>query len=208
MPDPTTLTMAALAREIGALREILTGQITGQREAFEARLTGMDRAVDLLQAWRDGQPGVVDARIDHLSKLLNERFNTVGQQFKGIDTQFDERDVRVREAALSQTTAVNAALQAQKEAAGEQAKSFSLSIDKSEKGTLEQINQQRVLLEKTNDALDSKISDLKDRINRIEATAAGRGAATTDGRAWVAAGIGAVLFLVALVDFAARLAGK
>ena len=97
-----------------------------------------------------------------------ETFNTVQEKFSGVEKQFGERDVRVIQAASAQTTAVNAALQAQKEAVTEQNKSFTLSIDKSEKGTGEAIAQQRTLLQTATGSLGDKIDDLKSRFAAVE----------------------------------------
>jgi hypothetical protein len=180
VPDPTLLTMAALNREITALREILEARIGGDREIIATRLAGMDEAIKLLQTILDRRAAETDVKVAHLQALhdqkfatVEERFKTVGVEFVSVQTQFSERDVRGRDAALANTTAVNAALQAQKEAAGEQAKSFTLSIDKSEKGTLEQIAQQRVLLETMKQTLDGKVEDVKERVTRVESVAVG-----------------------------------
>lgn len=183
-PDPTVLTTAALnqaitqlthtrEREMGSLREIFERMLIGQRDTFEARLRGMDEAIKLLQTIQDRFPEQVDVKVMHLQALHDQRFKTVEVEFQSVQTQFSERDVRGRDAALANTTAVNAALQAQKEAAGEQAKSFTLSIDKSEKGTLEQIAQQRVLLETMKQTLDGKVEDVKERVTRVESVAVG-----------------------------------
>jgi hypothetical protein len=157
VPDPTLLTTQQLQREIAALKEVMF-----------TRLNGMDRAIVLFNENITRVPTDTDRQIGHLKELMLETFKTVREQFNGVEKQFIERDVRVIQSATAATTAVNAALQAQKEAAGEQAKSFSLSVNKSEQSTLEQITQQRVLLQTATGSLNDKIDDVKQRLTTIE----------------------------------------
>jgi hypothetical protein len=215
VPDPTELTSMLVDKAFSNLREILEAQIQGQKELFQARFAAIEQATQLHQDRFDRIPDQIDAKITSLARLGEERFKTieehhktVEQQFLGIQTQFQERDVRVRESALAATTAINAALQSQKEAAGEQAKSFTLSIDKSEKGTLEQINQQRALLDAMKQGFDGKIDDVKERVTRIESIGAGRiaevvdtRAAATDSRGNTTLVIYAALALLAVLTF-------
>lgn len=199
VPDPTLLTSAALTREINGLREIMDAKIEGQQHVFETRLNGMDEAIKLLQTILDRRSAETDVKVSHLQALHDEKFKTVGVEFVSVQTQFSERDVRGRDAALANTTAVNAALQAQKEAAGEQAKSFTLSIDKSEKGTLEQIAQQRVLLETMKQTLDGKVEDIKERVTRVESMALGATATRADATTAHTAGAQNVGIIVGII---------
>ena len=129
VPDPTELTATLVNVAIGNLREILEKEIDGNRRTLEARLNGNDKAIELLQTQQtksvdtlqaqiDARPAEIDARIKHLQDLFDERFKTVGVEFRGIQVQFDERDTRVKESATATATAVAAALQAAKEAVG------------------------------------------------------------------------------------------
>jgi hypothetical protein len=104
--------------------------------------------------------------VDALQLLLEAKIagkdNFYSEKFDSIQTQFKERDIRTDQTASQVKLAVDAALQAQKEAAGEQAKSFSAATSKSETAMNKQI-----------EGLDGKITDVKDRLNRIEAVNAG-----------------------------------
>jgi len=188
-------------------------------KTIEQRLDSADTAITLvranavqvhntLQTQIDNRPAEIDARIKHLEDLFAEKFRTVNEQFVGVQTQFSERDVRVRESAQAATTAINAALQSQKEAAGESAKSFSLSVDKSERTTLEQINQQRSLLDAMKQGFDGQLGDIKDRVTRIESLAVGRvaeagehRAVATDNRGTIALAISAGVALFGVISF-------
>ena len=161
-PDPTRLTSAALDKATQALREIL-----------ETRITGIEAQIVLLQQDIRNRPAEIERAIVHLKELHEEKFS-------GVQIQFKERDERTTASKTASDTAVAAALQAQKEAAGESAKSFTLSIDKSERATLEQITQQRQQIQTSTANLDGKIDDLKERVTRIEGAAVGIVAAKTE----------------------------
>lgn len=161
IPDPTVLTTAAILRELAALREVLEAKIDGQRAFFIARIEGMDKAISLLQVITDRQPSDVDKKISNLQRLHEEKFSSV-------QVQFQERDVRVEQTAKDTKTAVDAALAAQEKSAGKQADSFALSIGKSETATTKQMDGLGVLIQQSTKASDEKISDIKDRLTRIE----------------------------------------
>lgn len=106
--------------------------------------------------------------------LLKGEIARVEEKFAAIQTQFTERDtrsdqiaaqvaIRTDQAASQVKLAVDAALQAQKEAAGEQAKSFTLATNKSETSMNKQI-----------EGLDSKINDVKERLTKVEGMGVGQ----------------------------------
>lgn len=94
--------------------------------------------------------------IDRLEDKSTMRFDgaiaRVEERFSSIKIQFLERDVRF-----------DAALQSQKEAASEQAKSFTLATNKSETSMNKQI-----------EGLDSKINDVKERLTKVEGMGLGQ----------------------------------
>lgn len=180
-PDPTTLTTQNLQREIASLKELVLTIIGGMQQAIEVSHadlvrvpTDVQKQVGNLKELHDEKFASVHRQLEQLSKLTEEKFKIVDQQFKGVENQFSERDVRVKDSAAAATTAINAALQSQKEAAGEQAKTFTLSVDKSEKATKEQIDQQRLLQQTNYDSLNDKISMLDGRVTRSEGTGQGK----------------------------------
>ena len=184
IPDPSVLTTRQLLREINSLRELLETRLESTttandliRSVIETRLDGMDKAIRLLQDTADKFPARIDEKISALREVHEQRFdeisNTHGEKFNSIQTQFKERDVRSDQSSKDQKVAVDAALQAAKEAVGEQNKSSGLAIAKSETATMKQIDQLGVLIQTTTKAFDDKISDLKERITRIEGAGAG-----------------------------------
>jgi hypothetical protein len=179
IPDPSILTTEALAREIFALRELLEVKlgaadtsITQIRAILETRLDGMDKAIRLLQQTADKFPAAVDEKIHALREIHEQRFtaitDTTSEKFLSIEKQFAERDVRTEQAAGAVKIAVDAALQAQKEAAGEQNRSNALAQSKSETAFTKQIDQMSTLIQTMTKAFDDKIGDVKDRLTRIE----------------------------------------
>lgn len=172
-PDPTVLTTAALVREVDSLRERTTHDNTMLRELIEARLNGNDAAVSLLRTTTDAIPQKISAAVSSLQELHEEKFNSIGIQFK-------ERDVRTDQTSRDSKVAVDAALKAQQEAFAEQNKSSALAISKSEAATTKQIDLiggNIIALSKSiddkfkavDDKLNSSVSDVKERLTQIEA---------------------------------------
>ena len=191
--DPTVLTTEQLLRETASLREIVEAQISGNRLVFEARLAGMDTALQLLQTTTDKQPVLVDGKLGHLRVLHEEKFTS-------IQVQFTERDVRTEQTAKDSKVAVDAALQAAKEAVGEQNKSNAASIAKQEAAFTKQIDQIVLLITSNNDNTEGKITDLKDRMNRIEGGDAGEKTTKDDSRANMALIISVVIAAVVVLE--------
>jgi len=94
-------------------------------------------------------------------------------ELENIQTQFKERDTRVEQTAKASKEALDAALQAAKEAVGEQNKSNSVSIAKSEATTLKQIDGLAGSITALATTLNDKIDDLKERLTVIEGRASG-----------------------------------
>jgi hypothetical protein len=168
IPDPTVLTTQQLQREISTAREMVESAVSSLRQIIETRLSGMDRAIELLQAQSDRLPGHIAAEVSQLQKLHEEKF-------KSIATQFSERDTRTEQTSRDSKVAVDAALQAAKEAVGEQNKSNALAIAKSEATFTKQIDQIGVLISTGQKATDDKIDDMKSRLQAIESQKKGGG---------------------------------
>ena len=148
--DPTQLTTEQLLRELRHLRDTI-----------ETRLSAMDKATELSNENFTRVPTDTDKQISHLKALHAEKFT-------GIQLQFHERDVRSAAAEDAAKVAVNAALQAQKEAAAAQNASNATAIAKSENATLKQIDGILALLGSNNIALNDKITVINGRLDRGE----------------------------------------
>ncbi len=192
-PDPTMLTTAQLDRAINGLRDLLTAERLGQREIFTTRLDDMDRAKDLLREKIDAMPDEFEKLVAGLRTLHDEKF-------RSIQVQFAERDVRTEQSAKDSKVAVDAALQAAKEAVGEQNKSSSLAIAKSETATTKQIDQLGVLISTTAKGVDDKIDDIKQRLTTIEGRANGVTTTQEVGRSNIGLIISAVIAGVIVIE--------
>ena len=148
-----------------SLQSIRASQIS-IKEIIETRLNGMDKAIELLQANNTEIPKMVDEKIGALREVHDEKFASIQVQFK-------ERDTRTDQSSRDSKVAVDAALQAAKEAVGEQNRSSALAIQKSETGTTKQIDQLAVLIQSTAKGSDDKIDDIKERLTRIEGKSTG-----------------------------------
>lgn len=203
-PDPTRLTTEQLTRAILDLKELFNMQLTSVlkdieiinqvvirrpaevdkqidhlRGFLEARIDGMDRANVLLQQILDRTPLIVDEKIEALGRLHEEKFLSIAGQFR-------ERDVRTEQSSKDSKVAVDAALQAAKEAVGEQNKSSALAIAKSEASTVKQIDQLGLLIATQATGFNDKVADLKDRITLM----VGHGGGIKDSWGWLVAAIG------------------
>lgn len=159
--DPTRRTLEQSRRDIEALREYLVAIIDGNRGEIGAQLTGNAKAVELLQVATDKQPKLISEAVAQLEALQNETF-------RSIQTQFVERDKRTEQLSIADKTAIAAALQAQKEAAGATNDSNNAAVTKMENNFAKLIEQTQNLLQQSTKNFDDKIDDLKNRLTTIE----------------------------------------
>jgi hypothetical protein len=183
IPDPTILTTQQLGTAVSSLREII-----------EARLDAMDKAIVLIQNKADRVPSEVDVAVAHLESLHEEKF-------RSIATQFRERDTRAEQSSRDSKVAVDAALQAAKEAVNEQNKSNAVAISKSEASFIKQIDQMGTIINTMASSLNDKIDDLKARLTAIE----GQKKGSQDVWGWI---IGALGIGIAIAAVAATLVAR
>lgn len=194
-PDPSHLTTAAIQREVNGIHRDLTvleqgirdklanlsatrqRELTAQAELFDARLEGLEasfafkiQAIDNATILRLESvakvPDEIDRAIAHSSGLTNVRFD-------GISQQFEERDIRTEQAGKASTEALAAALQAAKELVGAQGEASAAAAIKSETSFTKQIDQIGTIIQTLEKALDARITELKERIDRGEGSASG-----------------------------------
>jgi hypothetical protein len=170
-----------------SMESVLSAQLHQElislRNEMNARFDAMDKATVLLNENLTRVPTDVDKQILHIKALYDDRFasagnarDRIGEGFisrlesveAGIQKQFDERDVRSRASDSASSTAVNAALQAQKEAASAQNEANAAAITKSEAAYVKQIDGILALLASDTKAIDEKISAINGRLDRGE----------------------------------------
>ena len=155
VPDPT------LRRELAALKEVL-----------ETRMAGIDKAMELMDVAIARRPAEIHTQMDHLKELHTERFNSIQKQFNERDIRATASERAAKEAAAAQAvaanTAVNAALQAQKESAFATQQSNNEAIRKSEAGFTNEISGLKALINSTKETLAATVGDLRSRLDRGE----------------------------------------
>lgn len=161
VPDPTVLTTQQLLREVAMAREILEAKLDGGMSVIEARLTENNRAIVLLQKATDMVPSHIRDAVGTLKDLHAEKFASIA-------TQFIERDKRTEQLSIADKTAIAAALQAQKEAAGATAESTSIGLNKMENNFSKLIETLQIAIAQGFRNSDEKINDVKSRLDRGE----------------------------------------
>jgi hypothetical protein len=217
-PDPTRLTTELLNREIASVKEMVNLRLDSlaiRLDELRANISEgppeIHRAIDALKMFIDSSLGERDKAIDLFQKstdsihiLIDEKLLALKslheEKFGSIQTQFRERDVRSEQSSKDSKVAVDAALQAAKEAVGEQNKSSALAIAKSETSTTKQIDQLGSLVVSQAKNVDDKITDVKERLTRMEGQGLGKVATDYDHNASSKLNISIVSSIIALTS--------
>jgi len=230
--DPTSLTTQQLWREIASLKELMFSRLLAIETSIEVAHEDMVRVPTDVQKQVGGLKELHEIRLaalaadrQDLDVSMTRQLKTVNERVHEIEvaivkhTTFDYETAAtanqathsltnfkelVAQTTIEQKTAIAAALQAAKEAVGEQNKSAAQAITKSETATTKQIEQLGTLLTTTSKANDDKIDDIKQRLTRIE----GRGEGKVETKSDAQFGFSnAFLWLGALIGFAGLLFG-
>ena len=198
VPDPTVLTTQQLLREIEILRDHIEDKVeTRQREMAAlkellfVRIASIEQATVLRAKAIDDLPASNARQIGHLRELMDERFVSIGVQFK-------ERDTRSEREARDNKLAVDAAFAAQEKQAVAQNESNTLAISKSESATAETIKTNQELSKSTTDAQGKTLDEVKGQVTTILASGVGAHEVLTDRRAGTSQIIAAVGVIAAI----------
>jgi hypothetical protein len=204
-PDPTVRTVEQLQRDIGATREIVESKIDGNHNVVMARFAAMDKAIELLQRSTDRQPQHVKDEVNKLEALHSEKFRSQDEQMRiqlaGISIQFAERDKRTEQLSLADKTAIAAALQAQKEAAGAQNESNAAANAKMEANFSKLIEQGQTLTMEVRRNTEVQITDLKSRMDKGEGAVKGSGDQTAFIFGLVGMAVGVISVIILIMKF-------
>jgi hypothetical protein len=160
-PEERVLTTEQLYQEISALREVI-----------EAHPSNVDKATPLLPETVVARQAVTDQQINHPGELHGEGFGS-------IDGRILDCDVHVEQASIAGKTIFDVALQALTETAEEQ---HATTIAKAGIATIKQIDSLHAIIESNNDALIVRFGELKERLDRCEATTRGAREKWTENR--------------------------
>lgn len=191
IPDPTKLTTDAVNAATTQWRR----DLDGMRLVLETRLDAMDLATRLrLDAIADTRADTT-RQIDHLEHLHSARFASVdtaltglreflqmeiraaaavaAERFEAVNTRFLERDKATEQAAQEARISLQAALAAAKEAVALQNEANSAANIKTESNFTKQIDAFVAAFAAANKALDDKIADIRQRLDRGEGSHTG-----------------------------------
>lgn len=150
-PDPTLMTSQLVMRELSSLRELL-----------ETRLDSMDKAQVLFNDGLTRIPTQTDRAVGNLKelheKMFAEKFATIEEKFAGLQIRLEERDERVKQAALDTKINIDAALAAQEKSVSKQNEAYATATEKSEGSFTKQIDQLVDQFRTGIRALDDKIA--------------------------------------------------
>lgn len=173
-----------LATDVSKTPTDIEREITNLRELLTSRIDGMDKANELLAANVSKFPSDVDRAVSSLKALMMGEIQRVQDVLTGeigrIGDVTQEKFTAIDGTFSSNALALTAALAAQKEAAAEQNKSNTLAITKSESSTKETIGANAAQAQTANASLAAQVTDIKERVVRIESTGAGARSVTGD----------------------------
>jgi archaellum component FlaC len=172
--DPSALATAALLREITTLKEQLQTELAGEVKVLNTKIESLEKTVDAAHNDLVRVPTDVQKAVANLQALTDEKFDRIethlagmqqlkDEQFRAIQQQFRERDERYTGEKEASHGAIAAALEAAKE-----------SVGKSEQSQTKTIEQQSSQIRTITDANNAQITDIKERLTRIEAIAIGQ----------------------------------
>lgn len=170
---------------------------TGRKETLDKAANDLQLSLaatknEVSSALRDAESRITEklgSTAQHLLDLNDEKFSSIAKQFS-------ERDVRTEQAAIATKIAVDAALQAQKEAANAQNESNAAAVAKSEAATTKQIDGISALLLSNVKALEDKISDVRSRLDRGEGAGSGAQGQRTEHRQDTGTMMGYVMMVI------------
>ena len=144
---------------------LLDRSITSLRELLQTRLVCMEDDIQKIHQSLNERGSLIKEQITHLHDLIISKINELGsvttERFRGVDSQFAERDTRTDQRAGDTKLAVDAAFAAAKEATG-----------KIEAGFTKQIDAMSEMIDTKTKNADDKINDLKVRLTTVESRGA------------------------------------
>lgn len=145
---------------------------------------------------------LLEAKINSLGLVLDEKLKIHNEKFQAVQKQFAERDTRGEQSVVSSEKALAAALQAAKELVGVQSAASASAATKSEASFTKQIDQIGVIIKTLEKALDQRITELKERIDRGDGQSAGAMTSRTETRLDTGMVVGVISVILVVVGIA------
>jgi hypothetical protein len=189
-------------RDIQGVRQQFNERDTRTELAAEHARTAIDAALAAVKDTGESYQRQASSMLETALRSVNELRLVHNEKFAGITRQFEERDVRTTQASSAADDALKAALQAAKELVGAQGEASAAAAVKSETSFTKQIDQIGTIIQTLEKALDARITELKERIDRGEGAGVGAGTQRVEARAVAQAafaGIGVILVIITIV---------
>ncbi len=219
VPDPSTLTIDLLRRELAALREIIETRLSAMDQATALQAAGLK---DLIEFGVDSRAHLIadidrqmSAQREYLVGRIEQIMAVGAERFDSINNRFEDRDERIRTLAEHSQNALEAAIKSAAEAVAEQNRANNLAVGKSEVATQKQIDSLITNMGTSIKSLEDKISDLRTRLDSGEGIGLGKADAKIEKRAdtgqvlaVIGSIVGGVILLIGLVTLILRVTGR
>jgi hypothetical protein len=189
-------------RDIQGVRQQFTERDTRTELAAEHARTAIDAALAAVKDTGESYQRQASSMLETALRSVNELRLVHDERFSSIGQQFIERDVRTTQASGAADDALKAALQAAKELVGAQGEASSAAAVKSETSFTKQIDQIGTIIQTLEKALDARITELKERIDRGEGAGTGAGEQRTESRAIMQVGFAALGVILVIITIA------
>jgi hypothetical protein len=168
-----------LERRLGQAALVLDARFEAINHAISGHLKWSDEIRPQTERMIAHQAALQEEKLESIAAKLDEKFASIGskfddrnvwlhEKFDGLNKQFQERDVRTDQATRAAKDALDAALKAASELVTQQNTANVAAAAKSETSFTKQIDQIATIISTLEKALDSRITELKERIDRGE----------------------------------------
>lgn len=215
--DPSPLTTQLVWREVASLKELVISRLDAMEMAIRVAHddlvrvpTDVQKQVGTLKELHEEKIAALRRDIEAIETLMPE-LNRLGTEVAQLGVAIASHKELYTGSKQEAKDAVQYALAAAKESVAEQNKSSTMAISKSETAFSKQIEGLATLLGTTANAIEGKVSDLKDRLTTIESKVEGvkefKGE-TRDAGKYGLAIAGGVIALIALAISIAAVVSK
>ena len=192
------------------LPDMLERRLAQSSKVLDAKFQAINDNISSHVEWSSDLRPQMERLIAHLAALQEEKFESIDskfsernvwlhEKFDGLSKQFIERDVRTDQASVAARAALDAALKAASELVAQQNASNVAAAAKSETSFTKQIDQIGTIISTLEKALDARITELKERIDRGEGSLHGSDAMKNEHRLDIASMLQAAAVIAAFI---------
>jgi len=164
-PDPTQIRAAAPTVEFPDTTPITRSDLDRALASIQVHFDAIEKAVELSHQDSVRVPTLVDRAVSNLQTLMESKIANAQEVVGG---RVDKLEIQFQERTAAGSTAVAAALQAAKEAVGQQQLASASSVEKAQAQSGEALAQLRASFVQTTNAQEAQLSDVKSRLDRLD----------------------------------------